>query len=745
MTNKTAFLRDYQKDIVARVKEAWELHHSVMVQMPTGTGKTHVLASIVADFPGKVLIVAHRVELVEQIRETILKLRIENEKLKKTAINCQKSGIINQKSEITVSSIQTISRRMGNLDFTPNLIIIDEAHHALARTYRILWEMWPEAKFLGLTATPCRMNHAGFTDLFDVLVTSDSVAEFIRKGVLSVFDYVSIRPDSAEQQLIDSLQKRGADGDYQVKEMDAVLNRQPSIERLYHSVREFADGKKGIVYAISIDHAEKIAEHYNQQGVKTVAISSKTKREERKRMVEDFKAGDIRVMVNVDVFSEGFDCPDVEFVQMARPTLSLAKYLQQVGRGLRKTRGKETCMMIDNVGLYRVFGLPVRVWNWERMFRGMQTGKGVQYSLQPREMACVREAVDVDEDEGMELLVSHETLLSKLFELSEETERKEIKGTLRAWQDGETGLWGLKKGRTVTVEADYVRVFDMQRDWAAVRFGDHSCGVVDATGKVWWKRDACMSMKFLRNRLMLVQEPDGEEKYVDLCNGQMYEWKPEVKRFGVFELLKVRHLCYSRTRDVYVSGRDFEGIYLVDKGFYLSIFEDAQRRFCLLAGDDDCFYRLCRRMADGSIVVADTENRCYHVEEGRGKRYLGSGDCLEEMDLLAKEIEANRKTVENDKRRWIMDECGKAMPFQSGIKWGLKVGNQVTIPPIYRNIQWPVGKYCAVEMNYSQWGVVAIDGTVLIEPKYPEVVIGDNGTVVLTYVTGKKETINIKK
>ena len=97
MTNKTAFLRDYQKDIVARVKEAWELHRSVMVQMPTGTGKTHVLASIVADFPGKVLIVAHRVELVEQIRETILKLKIENEKLKNTDVNSHKSEIINQK------------------------------------------------------------------------------------------------------------------------------------------------------------------------------------------------------------------------------------------------------------------------------------------------------------------------------------------------------------------------------------------------------------------------------------------------------------------------------------------------------------------------------------------------------------------------------------------------------------------------------------------------------------------------
>ena len=351
---KDRSLRDYQQEMIARVQEAWRHHRSVMVQMPTGTGKTHVLASIVSSFSGKVLIVAHRVELVEQIRETVGR------------------KLITQNSKLKISSIQTVSRRIDAFDFRPDLVVIDEAHHALAKTYRILWEKWPEAKFLGLTATPCRMNRAGFTDLFDCLLSSWSIAEFIERGVLSVFDYVSIRPDSEDQRLIDSLVKRGADGDYQVKEMNEVLNRRPPIERLYRSICRFANGKKGIVYAISIDHARRMADYYSQMGVKAAAIDSKTPLEERKRLVDEFKRGELKVLVNVDVFSEGFDCPDVEFVQMARPTLSLAKYLQQVGRGLRKSEGKQTCVLIDNVGLYRVFGLPVTNRNWSLCFVGKQ-------------------------------------------------------------------------------------------------------------------------------------------------------------------------------------------------------------------------------------------------------------------------------------------------------------------------------------------------------------------------------------
>ena len=107
-------------------------------------------------------------------------------------------------------------RTLWHPDERPSLIVIDEAHHALAETYKELWLHYPNAKKLGMTATPCRMNHKGFTDLFDTLITSDSIADFIRQGWLSVFDYVSIRPDSEDQLLVDSLSKRGADGDFQM-------------------------------------------------------------------------------------------------------------------------------------------------------------------------------------------------------------------------------------------------------------------------------------------------------------------------------------------------------------------------------------------------------------------------------------------------------------------------------------------------------------------------------------------------
>ena len=167
------------------------------------------------------------------------------------------------------------------------MIVIDEAHHALAKTYKGMWDRFPKAKFLGLTATPCRLNGKGFTDLFDVLVQSWSVPEFISKGRLATYDFVSIKSDGVTQRLIDSLQKRGADGDYQNKEMDMLLNKKPSIERLYQSLEEFGKDRKGIVYAINISHAQKITKLYQENGVKAIAIDSKTPATERQPISEN--------------------------------------------------------------------------------------------------------------------------------------------------------------------------------------------------------------------------------------------------------------------------------------------------------------------------------------------------------------------------------------------------------------------------------------------------------------------------
>ena len=376
-------LYDYQKDMVRRIEEAFGSHQSVMVQMPTGTGKTHVLVEVVKDEEQRVKeprvwIIAHRRELVSQIEYTVRTFGIEPYSVEHTD------------SKIRVQSIQWLTRHYTVMDEKPTLIVIDEAHHALAKTYAEVMNAFPEAKKLGVTATPCRLNKRGFTDLFDVLLCSHSIPTFIKDGYLSDFDYVSLNPSSEDQKKIDGLEKRATDGDYNVTEMQDVLDCKPSIERLYHTIMEFSPEKKGIVYAINIEHAEHVAEYYREHGIEAVAISSKTPFAERKMLIERFKgtdktdkantasvsASNIQVLVNVDLFGEGFDCPDVEFIQLARPTLSLAKYLQMVGRGLRVAKNKECCTILDNVGLYRLFGLPTTEWDWEAMFRGTQSGKG---------------------------------------------------------------------------------------------------------------------------------------------------------------------------------------------------------------------------------------------------------------------------------------------------------------------------------------------------------------------------------
>lgn len=387
-------LYEYQKDMLRQIEDAFVTHQSVMVQMPTGTGKTVLISEVVKREERRVKnpcvwIVVHRRELVEQIKETL-------ERRLGTSLDAERE----KSNVIEVFSIQWLSRHYQELEERPSLIVIDEAHHAVAKTYEEVMNAYPNAKKLGVTATPCRLTRRGFTDLFEVLLCSHSIPKFIKEGYLSDFDYISLNPNSEDQKKIDGLEKRAADGDYNIAEMQEVLDCKPSIGRLYQTIKDFAAGKKGIVYAINIEHAEHIAEYYREQGLAAVAISSKTPKEERRRMIELFKEGNagdkpycaslslittvgqdetpkgIQILVNVDLFGEGFDCPDVEFIQLARPTLSLAKYLQMVGRGLRIAKGKECCTLLDNVGLYRLFGLPTTDWDWSAMFLGRQAGKG---------------------------------------------------------------------------------------------------------------------------------------------------------------------------------------------------------------------------------------------------------------------------------------------------------------------------------------------------------------------------------
>ena len=731
-------LRDYQIDICSRVSEAFEHHRSVMVQMPTGTGKTVVLVELVKRLKMKneglkILIVAHRRELVEQIKATIKLMKMDSR-------------------NITVESIQTISRRIDALDFIPSLVVIDEAHHALAKTYKMMWDAWPDARFLGLTATPCRLNGKGFTDLFDVLVQSWDIPTFIKEKWLSTYDFVSIKSDGVTQRLIDSLQKRGADGDYQNKEMDMLLNKRPSIERLYQSFEEYGKDRKGIVYAINISHAKKIMELYQEHGIKAVAIDSKTPAAQRQADIEAFKNGDIQVLVNVDIFSEGFDCPDVEFVQLARPTLSLAKYLQMVGRGLRVAKGKKNCVIIDNVGLYRVFGLPSQVWNWNAMFEGkLKVGKKKE-TPKEREffmMSKVQDDIQINPDSEMMMVMSHEELMQSLR---------------------------------------YREFVDCNDDFAIVKLPDGKMTVVNRQGEQVMEPGNYYEMKFLRGNILSYRPRRKTVCYYDLLARVVFDKDilakdaPKVITIKEWEFIEYNGLFRSRTYEHFALPYRPSLYDLLNRGYYLiyhndySVGSGCQVWYCYEGGDglmrkdsieskDVCFLRndyehvywLCANLYGRNIVVMDSKQDYYLVDSNMKKTYIGCNNpknenedlkvvmprlgkkYYHEMMLQKKEMEASEMLLLHEK-----SEAGHVELYQAGKKWGVKIDGKVVVPPLYHSIAQPVGAYCAFEEIPRHWGVMTLKGKVIVDAKYEKVEIRDNGIAVVTNITGKTQTINLK-
>ena len=808
-------LFDYQEDMKERIEKALRLHRSVMAQMPTGTGKTVLLASVVESFLREhsncnVWIVAHRRELVSQIQETIervfskthpssltikedfsnhpvnsskitpslftlkegstshpgpLTLRGEggnrptrcSEPLRskvggpsKVSPDCLSASAFNV--PIKAVSIQWLSKHYDEIEEEPGMIVIDEAHHALAKTYKGMWERFPKAKFLGLTATPCRLNGKGFTDLFDVLVQSWSVPEFISKGRLATYDFVSIKSDGVTQRLIDSLQKRGADGDYQNKEMDMLLNKKPSIERLYQSLEEFGKDRKGIVYAINISHAQKITKLYQENGVKAIAIDSKTPATERQQDIEAFKKGDIQVLVNVDIFSEGFDCPDVEFVQLARPTLSLAKYLQMVGRGLRVAKGKKNCVIIDNVGLYRVFGLPSQVWNWNAMFEGkLKVGKRKE-TPKDREFFLMngeQDDIQIHPDSEMMMVMSHEELLQTI---------------------------------------QYREFVDSRGEFAIIKLPDGKMTVVNRQGEQVLEPGDYYDMKLLDGNILFYRHCRKEVCYYDLLSGAIIDDGPNV--YDVPKVVTLEGWEFIKYGDVYMS-RTYEHFswpycpskydlfnfgdyliyrynYLVDSGCQEWYYYEGgnglmmkatidSNRVCFLRGDYEHVYWKCATLRCGCIVVMDSKQDYYLVDSYLKKTYIGCNNpknenedlhivmprlgkkYYDEMMLQEKKKEASEMILLHEK-----SVAGHVELYQAGKKWGIKVDGRVVVPPLYRSIAQPVGAYCAFEEIPSYWGIMTLKGKVIVDAKYEKVEIRDGGIAVVTDITGKTQTIYLK-
>lgn len=407
---KDITLRDYQQLAKEEIFSKWNRVDNILYQMPTGTGKTRLFTSIIRDISiwglrhninYRILIIAHRSELIEQSSRSLDKYRIKHGVL---------AGTMKDKRDLTqaiqVASIQTITHPANQClidDLKFDFIIIDEAHHAVANSYQKLWEYCPDAKKLGVTATPWRMNNSGFAQIFDAYIPSMSIKDFIQKGWLATYQYYSIPTSSELVKSIESIREFDIEGDYKNSALVEVCDTSRIRAQLYDSYEKNVLGKKGIIYSISREHSEHICLQYRSRGVAIENIDSKTPAKVREKVIQAFRNGEIDIIVNVDIFSEGFDCPDIEFIQLARPTKSLVKYIQQVGRGLRKN-GDKKCIILDNVGMYSRFGLPDEERDWESFFYGeeIETTSTKGYS---RNNGSLREYVETDLSEGNEEMI----------------------------------------------------------------------------------------------------------------------------------------------------------------------------------------------------------------------------------------------------------------------------------------------------------------------------------------------------
>lgn len=610
-------LYNYQTEMKERIDVAFRSYRSVMVQMPTGTGKTVLLSEVVKSEEQRVKnpwvwIVVHRRELVEQIRDTL-----------NTMLSCPystldtTSPLLSENSRIKVMSIQWLSRHYQDMAEKPSLIVIDEAHHAVAKTYAEVMNAYPEARKLGVTATPCRLNKKGFTDLFDVLLQSWPTKKFIADGRLSLYDYMSIKADSIDQRMVFGLTKRGADGDFSLKEMSEKLDVQPSIERLCDTILRYASNKKGIVYAIDIKHAEHIAEQYRVHGIHAVAISSKTPNDERRLTIDKFKAGLIQVLVNVDLFGEGFDCPDVEFIQLARPTLSLAKYLQQVGRGMRVFEGKKFCLILDNVGLYRLFGLPSDERDWLSMFEGQIAGKGnitqaeEQYGVVAYSIREERLSITSDSQTELITVMTHEGQRMDL----DAAYGYEIKGN-------EDGLLGI-------VDKDGNEVLPCV--YNKVELKAYGIAKLHSRRKI-----------------------DRERPWIDLWNGVRFVRRPKMEHYGYLDFCTTDGIkLYPRVKTRRMGDDDFvlpdALTYGIDKGLQF-------RTFYIQPSEPDKLYSFIDKMDDVQLW----EDECGNWGYKKGNEVL--------LHLISKEEWQAKKDVwTEDVERFNNNVCQNIMYFKPKI------------------------------------------------------------------------------
>jgi superfamily II DNA or RNA helicase len=346
-------LRPYQQAAVDGVRDSFRAgRRRPLLVAPTGSGKTVIFSYVTASAAAKgnrTLILVHRAELLEQCHRSLSQMDVPHGLIA--------SGLTPDRSQLTqIASVQTLVRRFDRV-VAPDLIVIDEAHHATAGAWASVLAQYPNARVLGVTATPQRLDGKGLGQVFDDLIRGPEVTKLIDEGYLC-------KPVYYAPKTVDLTGVHMVAGDYNRAEVAERMDR-PTItgDAVIH-YRKYAEGQPCIVFCTGIKHAEHVAQAFNASGYRFKVIDGTLAKEERARRVLDLSSGALQGLVSVDIVSEGFDLPCVSTAILLRPTASLSLHLQQIGRVLRPSPGKQRAVILDHVGNCRRHGLAEELRDW---------------------------------------------------------------------------------------------------------------------------------------------------------------------------------------------------------------------------------------------------------------------------------------------------------------------------------------------------------------------------------------------
>jgi superfamily II DNA or RNA helicase len=320
-------LRPYQQALISDIRERFKgFDRTVLVQLATGGGKTVTSAYMVktaAERGRRCWWVVHRREIILQASRTFWSMEIPHSLV-------MGGSISDREAMVQVGSVQTLARRLGKLP-PPDLIIFDECHHMGASQYQAIFDAYPRAQVVGLTATPWRLDGRGLGTWFEGMVQGPSVADLMERGALC--DYQLYAPSSAD---VSAVATQG--GDFKRDELAKVMDKPSIVGDAVAHYRKLANGKRAIAFAVSVEHSKHVAEQFRSAGIPAAHVDGSMDTGARDAIVSDFAAGTIQVLTNADLFGEGFDVPAVEAVILLRPTQSLSLHLQQIGRASARRR-----------------------------------------------------------------------------------------------------------------------------------------------------------------------------------------------------------------------------------------------------------------------------------------------------------------------------------------------------------------------------------------------------------------------